>query len=125
MGRRRRKNRTHLKGPAKGETEVSTSSSILCEPGTESDVCRRKCQSRSSSRSVQYHSDHQQTRWHGTNAGVQSGDVTTSITQLVKDMRQLMEPNTASRLRVSQVIYCDSTYEADEWTVGKTSCASS
>ena len=34
----------------------------------------------------------------------QSGDVTTSITQLVKDIRQIMEPHTATRLRV-RLIY--------------------
>lgn len=32
---------------------------------------------------------------------IKSGNVTKSISQLVKDMRELMEPNTATRLRVS------------------------
>ncbi|KAK1927478.1 Brix domain-containing protein [Papiliotrema laurentii] len=56
---RRRKNRTHLKGPAKGETEESVPKSFV----------------------------------------VKSGDVTKSIAYLVRDVRNLMEPNTATRLR--------------------------
>jgi ribosome biogenesis protein SSF1/2 len=32
---------------------------------------------------------------------LQSGEVTRSVSQLVKDMRKVMEPGTASRLRVS------------------------
>ncbi|ORY27467.1 putative rRNA binding protein [Naematelia encephala] len=59
MGQRRRKNRTHLKGPAKGETEENVPKSFV----------------------------------------IKSGQVTKSISQLVRDTRQLMEPNTASRLR--------------------------
>lgn len=34
-------------------------------------------------------------------ADTQSGDVTKSIAYLVRDVRNLMEPNTATRLRVS------------------------
>ena len=44
----------------------------------------------------------------------QSGDVTTSITQLVKDIRQLMEPHTATRLRVCQLPISRRESEANE-----------
>ncbi|WRT65619.1 uncharacterized protein IL334_002564 [Kwoniella shivajii] len=59
MARPRRKNRTHLKGPAKGETEENVPKSFV----------------------------------------IKSGAVTKSITQLVRDTRKIMEPNTATRLR--------------------------
>ncbi|WWC87805.1 uncharacterized protein L201_002697 [Kwoniella dendrophila CBS 6074] len=59
MARARRKNRTHLKGPAKGETEENVPKSFV----------------------------------------IKSGTVTKSITQLVRDTRKIMEPNTATRLR--------------------------
>ncbi|OXB34686.1 ribosome biogenesis protein SSF1/2 [Cryptococcus neoformans] len=59
MGRQRRKNRTHLKGPTKGETEENVPKSFV----------------------------------------IKSGHVTKSISQLVRDTRKIMEPNTASRLR--------------------------
>ncbi|CAD6566431.1 MAG: hypothetical protein TREMPRED_002581 [Tremellales sp. Tagirdzhanova-0007] len=59
MGKRRRKNRTHLKGPAKGETEERVPKSFV----------------------------------------IKSGAVTKSLSQLVRDTRKLMEPNTATRLR--------------------------
>ncbi|WVW80066.1 hypothetical protein I302_102039 [Kwoniella bestiolae CBS 10118] len=59
MARPRRKNRTHLKGPAKGETEENVPKSFV----------------------------------------IKSGVVTKSITQLVRDTRKIMEPNTATRLR--------------------------
>ncbi|RSH94601.1 hypothetical protein EHS25_004405 [Saitozyma podzolica] len=59
MGARRRKNRTHLKGPQKGEAEENVPKSFV----------------------------------------IKSGNVTRSVSQLVRDMRRLMEPHTASRLR--------------------------
>ncbi|WVN85761.1 uncharacterized protein L203_100912 [Cryptococcus depauperatus CBS 7841] len=59
MGRLRKKNRTHLKGPQKGETEENVPKSFV----------------------------------------IKSGQVTKSISQLVRDTRNTMEPNTASRLR--------------------------
>ncbi|KAK4687610.1 ribosome biogenesis protein SSF1/2, partial [Tremellales sp. Uapishka_1] len=59
MGKRNRKNRTHLKGPAKGDTEENVPKSFV----------------------------------------IKSGVVTKSISQLVRDTRKLMEPNTATRLR--------------------------
>ncbi|EIW66588.1 hypothetical protein TREMEDRAFT_74754 [Tremella mesenterica DSM 1558] len=59
MGRRRRKNRTHLKGPAVAESEQNVPSSFV----------------------------------------IKSGKVTRSISQLVRDVRKIMEPNTATRLR--------------------------
>ncbi|WVR03835.1 hypothetical protein IAU60_000832 [Kwoniella sp. DSM 27419] len=59
MARARKKNRTHLKGPAKGETEENVPKSFV----------------------------------------IKSGAVTKSISQLVRDTRKIMEPNTATRLR--------------------------
>lgn len=59
MGRRRRKNRTHLKGPAVGDADEKVPKSFV----------------------------------------IKSGNVTSSLAQLVRDTRQLMEPNTATRLR--------------------------
>ncbi|ORX33629.1 Brix domain-domain-containing protein [Kockovaella imperatae] len=56
---KRRKNRTHLKGAAKGEEEENVPKSFV----------------------------------------IKSGVVTKSISALVRDVRKLMEPNTASRLR--------------------------
>ncbi|BEI82086.1 hypothetical protein CcaverHIS002_0212460 [Cutaneotrichosporon cavernicola] len=59
MGKRRRKNRTHLKGAQASEAEVSAPKSFV----------------------------------------IKSGHVTKSVEALVRDVRQVMEPNTATRLR--------------------------
>ena len=37
---------------------------------------------------------------------IKHGQVGTSLTQLVRDVRKVMEPNTASRLRVSLLLAC-------------------
>jgi ribosome biogenesis protein SSF1/2 len=62
---RRRKNRTHLKGPA------TQSASNAANDGTPKSFI------------------------------IKHGQVGSSLTQLVRDMRKVMEPNTASRLKVS------------------------
>jgi hypothetical protein len=75
---RRRKNRTHLKGPAASSTANPVKDGI-----PKSFI-------------------------------IKHGQVGSSLTQLVRDMRKVMEPNTASRLKVSfyfnfpQISYRDS-----------------
>lgn len=90
MGRRRRKNRTHLKGPAPSEAEVC--------------LFRRDCRvadggTGEGSKVIRDQGELQLPKIRSKLTD-KSGDVTTSITQLVKDIRQLMEPHTATRLRV-------------------------
>lgn len=43
---------------------------------------------------------------------IKHGQVGSSLTQLVRDMRKVMEPNTASRLKVSLFLY-DQVYSGD------------
>lgn len=79
MGRQRRKNRTHLKGPPKGETEVGLSLSPPSSLVPNANFVRQENVPKS--------------------FVIKSGHVTKSISQLVRDTRKVMEPNTASRLR--------------------------
>jgi hypothetical protein len=65
---RRRKNRTHLKGPATPSTSNTTN-----DGSPKSFI-------------------------------IKHGQVGSSLTQLVRDMRKVMEPNTASRLKVSPTL---------------------
>jgi ribosome biogenesis protein SSF1/2 len=76
MGARRRKNRTHLKGPQKGEAEENVPKSFVIK------VSLLPLPAHISAY-----------------IPPQSGNVTRSVSQLVRDMRRLMEPHTASRLR--------------------------
>lgn len=77
MGARRRKNRTHLKGPQKGEAEENVPKSFVIKVSLLP----------------------LPTLHISAHVAPQSGNVTRSVSQLVRDMRRLMEPHTASRLR--------------------------
>jgi hypothetical protein len=84
---RRRKNRTHLKGPA------TQSTSNTSNDGSPKSFI------------------------------IKHGQVGSSLTQLVRDMRKVMEPNTASRLKVSPTLihlgyYCNRLIGGERNAIG-------
>jgi ribosome biogenesis protein SSF1/2 len=80
MGARRKKNRTHLKGADRGEDDDNAPKSFVIKVGKHCGLSSLDTMLMS-----------------------QSGSVTKSVSQLVRDVRQVMEPNTATRLRVCQL----------------------